>query len=185
MGMAKKGRGNKAIDALAPDVRAQLDAMLDADGNATAIWEEYPAIQLAMSLRTLQEYAKERRRNRKIQIVLDAQAVMDGLLDSLDIDRSTMTRVQQIALGTSLMETINAERSSSRLNGVDAVLQFRKDQRKTEEHAIRMKLGSIKAKVEQMALDARTNKKSAKSGAEAYEEMAKLLDDAIRAGDVK
>lgn len=183
--MAKNGRGNKAIDTLTPELRAMVDALIDSGTDATAIHEEYPAVQIAMSLRTLQEYAKERRRERKVQIVLDQQAVLDRILDTCDVDRSKLTRIQQVALGTTLLEMVTAEKTSGKLNAVDAMLQIRKDERKTEEHAIRMKLGSIKTKVEQMALDARTNKKTAKDGAEGYEAIAQWLDDAIRDRDVK
>ena len=146
--MAKNGRGNKAIDNIPAELRRQLDALLDLGTSPTDIYEDFPAVQAAMDIRTLQRYAAKRRRAKHLEIAMDAKAFLTGLLDKMEIDRGTLTPVEQALLGGALKELLVSEKSLARLGGIDAVLKIQKDRRKQAEHELKMRLGEAKARIE-------------------------------------
>ena len=70
---------------------------------------------------------------------MDAQAFLTGLLDKMEIDRSTLTPVEQAMLGGALKELLICEKPFARLGGIDAVLKIQKDRRKQAEHDLKMR----------------------------------------------
>jgi len=170
--VAKTGRGNKAIETVPAELRAQIDALLDVGTSPLEIYEQFPAVQAAMALRTLQEYATDRRRERQIAIALDAKAFLQGLLDTMEVERGSLTAIEQAMIGASLKEMLLADKAPTRLNGVLAVLNIRKDRRKTEEHGVRMRIAEAKAAIEKKAtVDGATGQKVV-----SLEEVARLLE---------
>jgi len=134
--MAKRGRGNKAIDELSYALRAQVDALIDSGMEISELWDAYPAVQTAISLRSLQDYAKDRRRSKRVEIVLDEKAVLNGLIDHFGLDHRELDEIEKVLMGAALKEVCTAGKTSGRLNGVLAALNVFKHRRKETELAM-------------------------------------------------
>jgi hypothetical protein len=176
--MAKTGRGNKAIDEIPAALRAEIDALLDMGKSPTEIYTEFPAVQAAMALRTLQEYATVRRRERQLEIALDAKEFLDGLIDAYGIDRSKLDAVQMTAMGTVIKGMLVADKTSGQLRAIETLMEMREDQRKGELHVFKLRLAEAKAKIEAAA-----KPDAAAGGAKTVSlaEVARLLEEVDRA----
>jgi len=135
------GRGNKAIELLDPALRAKIDALIYLGTPVTEIYDQYPQVQAAMQLRTLQEYAKELRDAQQMEILLANKRIMNQLLEAEFGDETGgTTAAEKVALGTALKAMLADNKASTQLNGALAYLQIRKHWRKAEEHKLRMKM---------------------------------------------
>jgi DNA-binding FrmR family transcriptional regulator len=168
----------RAIDSIPVELRAQIDALLDAGTPCTEIYEQFPAVQAAMELRTLQLYAAERLAERQRKIVLDEKALLNGVLDALEVEREGLTPVELAAMGVALKEMMTASKPITRLNGVLAVLNIRKDRRKEAEHGLKMKLAALKLKLESAAVPSRDTGEKVVS----LETVARLMREVDMAG---
>jgi hypothetical protein len=179
--MAKTGRGNKAIDTLPPDVRGRVDALLDLGQSPTHLYVDGGlGLDQYLEASTFLGYARDRRRERQIQIAQDERVLMDGLLELAEIDPTGLSGEQKILLGTTLKGMMLSAKPTSRLNAVLALLQIRKDQRKQEEHELRIRIGRVKLELQQREQTAR--KKGGKEAAGIYAEIAKMMEQ-IEVGD--
>ncbi len=149
--MAKGGRGNRAVDNLTPELRAQVDALLDMGKDIAEVYESFPAVQAAMSYESLRAYAAQRRRDRQLSIIADARALLDGILDVMEVDRSSLSTIDQVAIATALKAMLAGDGTPDTINGLRGLLNIRKDRRKEAEHELKMVLGRMKADLEKAA----------------------------------
>lgn len=134
------GRGNRAIDELPPELRAHIEALIAEGVPATKIYEEWPAVQAVMSLRTLQETAQQIKDDNRYAIYLQNKRMFDRLIAEFGGDAADKSDAERIAYAATIKGMLGGGKTSTQLNGVDAFLEVHKHWRKAEEHKLRMRM---------------------------------------------
>ncbi len=177
--MAQCGRGNKAVDTLPPELRAEIDARLDMGASASELFVEViqPYQQgldadERMAARTVQDYATQRRRERQQQIARDEAAVFRSMLGLAGIDKEGLSDLERIQLGVAVHAMMLSPKPTSRLNAIKAVAIIQEGQRRQESHEWKKRLEQVKTELGRKA-DERE-----KAGGErvvSIEEVARIL----------
>ena len=125
----------REIDNLPEHLRLMADADLDNGATAKAVWETHN-LQGRINLRTFTAYATARRRGYRVARIAEQAEFFRQILDTLEVPRDGLTRIQEVQLGAALRGILNGGKPTAVLRAVEVANDIRRTQLKDEAQQI-------------------------------------------------
>ncbi|MCK4660196.1 MAG: hypothetical protein KAV82_11800, partial [Phycisphaerae bacterium] len=125
----------REIDNLPERLRLMADADLDNGAAAKAVWETHN-LQERINLRTFTAYATARRRGHRVARIAEQAEFFRQILDTLEVPRDGLTRIQEVQLGAALRGILNGGKPTAVLRAVEVANDIRRTQIKGEAQQI-------------------------------------------------
>lgn len=176
--MAKRGRNANWIEDVPSELRKQINDALDCEESPTDLHERL-SLSPHCSLRALQAYARSRRPRVQIKAAGElVRALVQDRTDLSDVQCIALSRVVEAIMLPGIKPTAIASLAREVNEFERMTLLGAKDARAEELHTLKLRIASLKVDMETRAAEA-GKPGAGRSPAEAYAEMARMLDDLI------